>query len=102
MEKLTMMEGVSKRSAQWKTRVGSRIFFKKISKLLWKACQTLFFLPSSPFYLRLKPSVTRIAKQHALSLWGAKAIGKTIKPTSTRMEGDDMIGLDGFCGSGFW
>ena len=102
MEKLTMMEGVSKRSAQWKTRVGSRFFFEIFETALESVPDSFFFLPSSPSYLRLKPSVTRIAKQHALSLWGAKAIGKTIKPTSTRMEGDDMIGLDGFCGSGFW
>ena len=43
MEKLTMMEGVSKQSAQWKTRVGSRIFFEIFETALESVPDFFFF-----------------------------------------------------------
>ena len=75
-------------------------FFLKFSKLLWKACQTFFFALLS-FLLAAETFLNSDHETARPFLMGAKAIGKTIKPTSTRMEGDCMIGLIGFCGSGF-
>ena len=55
---ITMMASISKRSAQWKTRRSSRIFFEiseNCAKLLWKACGRQIFLTIMAYSSKRSP-----------------------------------------------